>query len=86
MAWVISAYLPLWPVDRLRRSASKETPASDERLLVLAGRAGSRRLVAAASAVAQDVGHIISMPVSKAQARVPGLQVMPSDPKPMPFP
>ena len=56
MARVISVTLPLWPIDRLRRSAPEGIPASDERPLVLAGRVGNRRLVTAACAVAQELG------------------------------
>lgn len=47
---------------------------------MLAGRVGSRRLVTAACRLAQDLGLTVGMPVSKAQALVPGLQVLPSDP------
>ena len=46
---------------------------------MLAGRIGNRRLVTAACVLAQDLGLSIGMPVSKAQALVPGLQVLPSD-------
>ncbi len=41
---------------------------------------GNRRLVTAACALAQDLGLSAGMPVSKAQALVPGLQVLPHDP------
>ena len=80
MARVISVTLPLWPIDRLRRSAPEGIPGSDARPLVLAGRVGNRRLVTAACAVAQDLGLTVGMPVSKAQALVPDLQVIPHDP------
>ena len=81
MARVISVTLPLWPIDRLRRSAPEGIPASDARPLVLAGRVGNRRLVTAACAVAQELGLHAGMPVSKAQAMIPDLQVMPHDPQ-----
>lgn len=84
MARVISVTLPFWPIDRLRRSAPEAAASSEERPLVLAGRVGNRRLVTAACAVAQDLGLSVGMPVSKAQAMVPDLQVLPHDPKPMP--
>jgi protein ImuB len=79
MARVISVTLPLWPIDRLRRQAPEAAPSS-EAPLVVAGRVGNRRLVIAACAVAQELGLSIGMPVSKAQALVPELQVMPHDP------
>jgi hypothetical protein len=79
MARVISVYLPLWPIDRLRRQAPEAAP-SPEAPLVLASRVGNRRLVTAACSVAQELGLHAGMPVSKAQALVPGVQVLPSDP------
>ncbi len=47
---------------------------------MLASRVGNRRLVTAACSVAQELGLSVGMPVSKAQALVPGLQVVPHDP------
>ncbi|WP_207099679.1 Y-family DNA polymerase [Paracoccus shandongensis] len=79
MARVISVYLPLWPINRLRRQAPEAAP-SPEAPLILVGRVGNRRLVMAACALAQDLGLSAGMPVSKAQALVPGLQVLPHDP------
>ncbi|MDQ1902839.1 DNA polymerase Y family protein [Paracoccus sp. WLY502] len=79
MARVISVYLPLWPIDRLKRQAPDAAP-SPKAPLVLAGRVGNRRLVTTACARAQDLGISAGMPVSKAQAMVPGLQVLPHDP------
>ncbi|GHG25355.1 Y-family DNA polymerase [Paracoccus aerius] len=81
MARVISVTLPLWPIDRLRRSAPEGIPGSDARPLVLAARVGNRRLVTAACAVAQELGLTVGMPVSKVQAMVPDLQVLPHDPQ-----
>ena len=49
MARVISVFLPLWPVDRLRRQDG--TPS--DRPLVLAGRIGNRRVVTAVDALAK---------------------------------
>lgn len=65
-------------MDRLRRQAGEAAP-SPEAPLVLAGRVGNRRLVTAACMLAQDLGLSVGMPVSKAQALVPDLQVMPHD-------
>lgn len=79
MARVISVYLPLWPIDRLRRQAGDTAP-SPELPLVLAGRLGSRRLITGADANARRLGLAPGMPVSKAQALVPGLQVLAGDP------
>ena len=71
MARVISVFLPMWPVDRLRRQDG--TPS--DRPLVLAGRIGSRRVVTAVDALAAGLGLRPGMPVSKAQALVPDLRV-----------
>lgn len=79
MARVISVFLPLWPTDRLRRQGDDTAPSPDAPL-ILAGRVGSRRLVTAADRIAQQQGLHTGMPVSKAQALVPGLQVLPADP------
>ncbi|MGN7870834.1 Y-family DNA polymerase [Paracoccus sp. 22332] len=79
MARVISVFLPTWPVDRLRRQAGDAAPSA-EAPLVLAGRVGNRRLVTATDAAAQQLGLHVGMPVSKAQALVPGLRVAPADP------
>lgn len=69
----------MWPVDRLRRQAGEAAP-SPEAPLVLAGRVGNRRLVTAACELARNLGLSSGMPVSKAQALVPDLQVMSHDP------
>ena len=79
MARVISVFLPMWPIDRLRRQAGGAASAS-RAPLVLAGRTGNRRLITAADAAAQRLGLRPGMPVSKAQAMVPELQVLPADP------
>ena len=71
MARVISVFLPLWPIDRLRRWAGEAAPASDEARLVLAGRVGNRRLVTAACALAQELSLSVDMPMSKVQVLVP---------------
>ena len=75
MARVISVFLPMWPVDRLRRQDG--TPS--DRPLVLAGRIGSRRVVTAVDALAAGVGLRPGMPVSKAQALVPDLRIAPAN-------
>jgi len=48
--------------------------------LVLAGRVGNRRVVTAVDAAAQRLGLHAGMPVSTAQALVPGLLIGPADP------
>ena len=75
MARVISVFLPMWPVDRLRRQDG--TPS--ERPLVLAGRIGNRRLLTAVDALAAGLGLRPGMPVSKAQALVPDLRIAPAN-------
>lgn len=69
----------MWPLDRLRRQAGGEGH-SPEVPLVLADRVGNRRLVTAACSLAGELGLTAGMPVSKAQAMVPGLQVLPAEP------
>ena len=80
MARVISVFLPTWPTDRLRRKAGDTTPPV-EAPLVIAGRDRNRRIVTAADATAQALGLRVGMPVTKAQALVPGLVIEPADPK-----
>ncbi|WP_145963463.1 Y-family DNA polymerase [Paracoccus mutanolyticus] len=62
-----------------RRQAGGARPSS-KAPLVLAGRTGNRRLITAADAAAQRLGLRPGMPVSKAQAMVPELQILPADP------
>lgn len=78
MRRVASVYLPNWPTDRLRRMAGDAAP--DDAPLVVAGRAGNRRVVTAADAVAQGLGLHAGLPIATAQALVPGLVVVPADP------
>ena len=75
MARVISVFLPMWPVDRLRRQDS--TPS--DRPMVLAGRIGNRRLVTAVDAAAAGLGLRPGMSVSKAQALVQDLRIEAAD-------
>ena len=56
MARVISVFLPMWPIDRLRRQAGDAASAS-RAPLVLAGRTGNRRLITAADAAARVVAR-----------------------------
>ncbi len=66
----------MWPIDRLRRAGptpSAETP------LILSGRIGNRRVVTAACEAARALGLLPGMPVTKAQAMVPDLQVLAED-------
>ncbi|WP_323718259.1 Y-family DNA polymerase [Paracoccus aminovorans] len=75
MARVISVFLPMWPVDRLRRQDS--TPS--DRPMVLAGRIGNRRVVTAVDAAAAGLGLRPGMSVSKAQALVQDLRIEAAD-------
>lgn len=78
MARVVAVFLPRWPSDRLRRQAGDAVSSSDAPL-VLAGRAGSRRVVTAADAVAQALGLRADRPVSRRKALVRGLVLEPAD-------
>ena len=69
----------MWPTERLRRTRGATAPP-DEVPLVVVGRMGNRRVVTAADAAAQDRGLRPGMPVSTAQALVPGLVIVPADP------
>ncbi|WP_136653094.1 Y-family DNA polymerase [Paracoccus aeridis] len=79
MARVVSVCLPTWPTDRLRRQAGDAAPPA-ELPLVLAGRVGNRRVLTAVDEAAQALELRAGMPVSTAQALVPGLAVESSDP------
>jgi protein ImuB len=89
---VVSLYLPTWPTDRLRR-ASVTLPegsglsisdgcgaTASERPLILIGRDGRRRAVAASDARARSLGIQNGMAASMAQALVAGLVVHAADP------
>lgn len=78
MARVISVFLPTWPTDRLRRKTGDTAPPV-EAPLVLVGRDRNRRIVTAADVAAQALGLRVGMPVTKAQALVPGLVIEASD-------
>ena len=80
MARVISVFLPDWPTDRLRRQAGNAAPPA-EAPLIIAGRDGNRRVITAADAAAHALGLRVGMPVTKAQALVPGLVIAPADPR-----
>ena len=80
MARVISVFLPMWPVDRLRRQEDASAPSAEAPLIV-AGRVGNRRLVTAACPAARGAGLRVGMPVTKAQALVPDLRVELANPR-----
>ncbi|TPJ37172.1 DUF6504 family protein [Mesorhizobium sp. B2-8-3] len=80
MARVVSLFLPTWPTDRVRRKAGNAAPPA-EAPLVLIGRDKSRRVVLAADAAALAAGLRPGMPVTKAQALVPGLAIQDADPQ-----
>lgn len=65
-------------MDRLRRKTADAAPPADAPLII-AGRDRNRRVVTAADAAAQALGLHVGMPVTKAQALVPGLVIEPAD-------
>ncbi|MFC3694880.1 Y-family DNA polymerase [Chenggangzhangella methanolivorans] len=79
MARVVSLFLPSWSTDRVRRKASAAAPSA-EAPLVLIGREGSRRAVAAVDAAAYGAGLRVGMAATKAQALVRDLIVQDADP------
>jgi len=66
-------------VDRLRRKTGDTAPPV-EAPLVLAGRDRNRRILTAVDSTAQALGLRVGMPVTKAQALVPGLVIEPANP------
>lgn len=75
---VVSLFLPDWPIDRLRR-AQGAAPEGDvpyvEAPLILAQRAGNRRLIYALNDTARAAGLKPGMAVAQAQALVQGLTI-----------
>lgn len=80
MRRVVSLYLPNWPIDRLRRRLGADAPPP-EAPLILAGRAGRRRVATAANAAALALGARPGMAASQVQALIPGLEVREADPE-----
>ena len=84
MARVVSLFLPRWPTDRFRKATGGESPPPEmapETPLILVGRQGSRRVVAALDAAAAGLGLRAGMAVARAQALVPGLAIAEADPR-----
>ena len=78
MPRVVSLFLPSWPTDRRRRTLGEMAPPADAPL-VLIGREGGRRVVAAADDAARAAGLHVGMPVAKAQILVPGVVIRDHD-------
>lgn len=72
MRRVVSLYLPTWPTDRIRRRTGE--PPRDEPLVTV-HTIGSRRVVRAACAAAQELGLHVGMALAQAQALIPNLHV-----------
>ncbi|MBD2749409.1 DNA polymerase Y family protein [Microvirga sp. BT688] len=77
MRRVVSLYLPTWPTDRIRRRTSG--PPRHEPLVTV-HTVGSRRVVRAACAAAQETGLHVGMALAQAQALVPNLHVVEAAP------
>ncbi|MEE1612077.1 Y-family DNA polymerase [Microvirga sp. CF3016] len=77
MRRVVSLYLPTWPTDRIRRRTG-EPPRHEP--LVTVHTVGSRRIVRAACAAAQEAGLHVGMALAQAQALVPNLHVVDATP------
>jgi protein ImuB len=78
MRRVVSVWLPTWPTDRLRRTSDAPSP---DKPLVVAERQGSRRLVFAADAAAQELGIRPGITVALAQAMHPDITVVEAQPE-----
>ena len=77
MRRVISVWFPTFPIDRLQRIGAG--PA-DGGPFVTSMHDGRRRVVTAAGAAAQAIGIMPGMPLANAQALVPGLGIVESEP------
>jgi protein ImuB len=77
MRRVVSLYLPTWPTDRIRRRTG-EPPRHEP--LVTVHTVGSRRVVRAACAAAQELGLYTGMALAQAQALVPNLHMVEATP------
>jgi protein ImuB len=80
MRRVVSLYLPTWPTDRLRRRLGADAP-SPETPVVLIGRVGRKRVVAAADAAAQGQRIYPGMAATRARALIQDLAVHDHDPR-----
>jgi protein ImuB len=78
MPRVVSLFLPTWSTDRLRRTLGAAAPLT-EAPLVLIGREGRRRVILTLDAASRRAGLRGGMPVTKAQALVPGLIIRDAD-------
>lgn len=78
MRRVVSLFLPTWPTDRLRRQKGEGAPPLEEPL-VIAGREGGLRIVAAADRAAEALGLRPGMALAQVQARIPGLRTAAAD-------
>lgn len=78
MPRVVSLFLPRWPTDRLRRKSGGASLPNDTPIIV-AGRDGRRRIVSACNEVAERLGLQPGIPVTKAQALIPGLAIFDAD-------
>jgi len=78
MRRVVSLYLPTWPTDRIRRRTG-EPPRHEP--LVTVHTVGSRRVVRAVCAAAQELGLHSGMALAQAQALVANLHVAEATPE-----
>ncbi|GGF00420.1 nucleotidyltransferase [Aliidongia dinghuensis] len=79
MRRVVSAYLPTWPTDRLRRTLRHSAPPTD-RPFATALHDGRRRIVAAVDMAARAEGLAPGMALAHARMLVPELVVEDADP------
>jgi protein ImuB len=77
MRRVISVWFPTFRTDRLRRIGAAPYGGS----LIVSAHDGRRRIVAGASVEAQTLGIRTGMPLTQAQAMVPGLTILDADPE-----
>jgi protein ImuB len=76
--------LPRFPTDRLRRCHAPGHPTGAppaDTPFITAAHDGHRRVIAAVDAAARALGLRPGLPLAQAQARIPGLAVLPAEPE-----
>lgn len=83
MKRVASLFLPMLPIERLRRldRTGRSEPPPPDRPLVTTERQGQRVVLAAVCSLARSLGLHPGMPLTQGRALVPGLDIRPADPE-----
>jgi protein ImuB len=82
MKRVTSLFLPMLPIERLRRlDRSGRSGPPPDRPLITTERQGQRVVLAAVCPLARSLGLHPGMPLTQARALVPGLDIRPAEPE-----